>query len=264
MSDICTHIECEEDKKQGGWNYCKYHQDGGELGNGGLFDQYQIIEQDFIDFIKIIPIDEEEHLKVYSPVLKDIIIRCCVQIETFFKEWAKYSISNNSEISLYSKYMSLKGGELRKERAWNFGDYYYFKSEFDIHKVFVRATNQTLMPFETWESEKNAPFWWNAYNAIKHSGISSKREGNLKNALYALAALFQMQCVNRYSRSFLQEYQNTSMVQSFEKVKITFHGISSPIDSKRYLFKEVNFSSKTIELISQKGLENQIGRKWRR
>ena len=157
MSNVCTHIECEEETKQGGWKYCAYHQNGGELGNGGLFDQYQIIEQDFIDFIKIIPIDEEEHLKVYSPVLKDIIIRCCVQIETFFKEWAKYSISNNSEISLYSKYMRLKGGKLRKEREWTFGDYYYFKSEFDRHKIFIRPMNQNLVPFETWESESKPP-----------------------------------------------------------------------------------------------------------
>ena len=56
------------------------------FNSGYSIEMYRIIEDDFIDFISYVPL-EENHLNVYSPKLADIIIRCCNQIETFFKEW---------------------------------------------------------------------------------------------------------------------------------------------------------------------------------
>lgn len=258
--NICIHIECDEHKLLGGWKYCQYHIDGGELGNGETYDQYQIIEQDFIDFIKVVPINDSAHFKVHSPILRDIIIRCCVQIELFFKEWSKYSCSENTDSALYREYNEIdnKTKLPKGERNWTIGSYYFFINEFtEYKKVFVRPINKSISPFETWESEKKPPIWWKAYNSIKHNGITSKKDANLENALYSLAALFQLHCINRYSRSFLKQYKNTSISPFVDNVKLKFHSISSPIDSKRYLFKEDIFIDREIEIVTMQNFKNR-------
>lgn len=206
-SNVCMHIECENEKLQGGWSYCSLHNEGAALGIGNTYDQYQIIEADFIDFIKVVPIDEESHLDVHSPVLRDIIIRSCVQIEIFFKEWSKYKCSEESDISLYRKYHETdrRSGQLKRERNWNFGDYFYFKDYIlSCPEIYVRPMNASIEPFSTWDSVREQPFWWKSYNAIKHNGLSSKTEANLRNAVYSLAALFKLHCVNKYSRRFFR------------------------------------------------------------
>jgi len=95
----CKHIECSEESFFGS-DFCKFHHYGGVIGNGETYEQYQVIEKDFIDFIRIVPISEKKNLDVYSPVLRDIIIRTCVKIELFFKEWSKYECSYDNESNL--------------------------------------------------------------------------------------------------------------------------------------------------------------------
>lgn len=244
----CTFLDCDKKIKKG-WRFCDYHRNGGAFGNGETYEQYQIIEQDFIDFIKIVPIDDEKHLTVHSPVLRDIIIRCCVQIEVFFKEWGKQVCSIDKENSLWKKYNKNNN---KKERNWNFGDYYYFKGSrgyFNYnYPVYVAPLNTTIQPFKEWEGEnpKDYPEWWKAYNSIKHNGLNAKKEASLSNALYSLAALFSMHCTNLYSRGYLKKYSiNTLKNKSKECIEIEFGNISSPIDSKRYLFKdELGFTNR--------------------
>jgi hypothetical protein len=258
IEELCKHIECQE-KKCKGWEYCIFHRDGGILGKGDTYDQYEIIEQDFIDFIKVIPINEESHLKVHSPVLRDIIIRSCVQIEMFFKEWAKKVCSENPELPIFQEYNRIdrRTGLANKGKYWKFKDYSIFRNEFqNHHKVYVRPLDREILPFESWTAQA-PPNWWAAYNSIKHDGIFSKKQANLENALFALAALFLMHCKNRESRNYLEQFRNVSISNSFSTVKVEFHGISSPIDSKKYLFKEVNRHEKKIELITKKQFENR-------
>lgn len=248
---ICIFVDCSDEQEFVGWKFCQFHKQGGELGNGETYDQYQIIEQDFIDFIKVVPISDTAHFKVHSPVLRDIIIRSCVQIELFLKEWSKYYCSKNQESLLYKKYfeISKKTQEHKGVRNWNFGDYYCLRTDFSTHrKVFVRPLQKSISPFDSWKSEKEPPTWWNIYNSIKHDGMASKEDANLENALYSLAALFLLHCENSYSRSFLDQYRNTTISYRFNDVKIKFHSITSPIDSKRYLFKEDSSNDNEVEI----------------
>jgi len=115
MADICSFIECQTDIV-GPWHFCDYHNLCGPIGSGETYEQYEIIERDFIDFIKVVPIDDPNHLAVHSPVLRDIIIRACVQIEIFFKEWSMYSISEDKNHNLWKPYKMANG---KKERNWN-------------------------------------------------------------------------------------------------------------------------------------------------
>lgn len=212
------------------------------MGNGETYEQYQIIEQDFIDFIKVIPIDEKYHLKVYSPVLRDIIIRSCIQIEVFFKEMGKYKCSEDEGCSLAKKYNQINNNtqEKRGVKNWNFGDYYIFKEKYLKYGfLHVRPLNENIKPFEDWSDEKNPPHWWKVYNLIKHDGINSKKEATLKTALNSLAALFLLHCSNRYSKRYLLQFSSQNISERFDIVEIKFDQITTPIDSKRYLFRDM-------------------------
>lgn len=254
----CLHLECEEEKLKG-WNFCPFHNEGGVLGNGETFDQYQIIEEDFLNFIKIIPINDKDHLLVHSPILRDIIIRSCVQIEIFFKEWSKFDCSTDGNHPLLEKYNQLRKNQSHGgERNWNFGDFFYYKNKLsDYKEVYVRPMNQNISPFKSWESKKEPPFWWKAYNSIKHSGVAAKKDANLKNALYALGALFLMHTESPKSKSYIEQFKSSSLIKSGTSVEVHFHNFTSPIDSKRYLFKSKNYSDKKIKLVSKDQLNKK-------
>lgn len=202
----CKHIECNI-KTENHLDFCSFHFSGGVLGNGETYEQYEIIEQDFIDFIKIIQIDDHEHLKVHSPVLRDIIIRSCIQIEVFFKEWAKFLCSYKNYIKLYNLYhkKDKKSEKIKGVRNWNFRDYFIIKENFLMSRpIYVRPMEKEISPFSSWETKLEYPEWWNTYNAIKHDGLNSKKEANLENALNSLAALFTLHCANQFSKNYLK------------------------------------------------------------
>ena len=254
--EICIYIDCKNKIKRGFEDYCDFHYSGGSFGNGETYEQYQLIEQDFINFIKVIPLNDEYHLKVHSPVLRDIILRSCTQIEIFLKEWGKYFILKEIDSKLYKSYYKLdKTTEKpRGVKNWTFGNYFEIKRDsFSTQrKVYVSPLDKEIEPFQDWESAKNIPFWWNAYNSIKHNGLESKKDANLKNALYSLAALFQLHCENGYSNLFLKKYVSFNVQKFLGKVKIKHHNISSPIDSKRYLFRDTINNHNEFSLVTMK------------
>lgn len=220
--------------------YCEYHSSGG-IFNGESYEQYQIIEQDFIDFIKVIPL-AKEHFNVYSPILRDIIIRTCVQIEIFFKEWSKeYCSEYIKDNPLLDKYNSLhKDGTKRGVKSWSIGDYFTFKSKMEYNSdnvLHVMPTNIYIYPFETWTSEKNPPDWWVIYNSIKHEGSQKNKSYTLKVALTALGALYLLHCANDYSHSYLRKFKSNTISSDGHTVSIIDRGFTTPIDSQKYLFK---------------------------
>ena len=264
VDNCCSFIDCNENKLQG-WKYCRFHNSGGALGAGDTYEQYQIIEQDFIDFIKVVPINDENHMTVHSAVLRDILIRTCVQIELFLKEWSLFLISENSNHHLLNKYNEeyKKGdniGQRKKERNWNFGDFHCIKKDLsDYYSVFVRPLNENISPFASWENEKTPPFWWDAYNSIKHNGLKAYKDANVKNTLYALAALFQLHCSNKHSKGYLENFTSHQLTCFVDQVSVQPSDITSPIDSKKYLFKYSSGNSlrRKIELVSQKQFANR-------
>jgi hypothetical protein len=261
---ICKHIECNVETEDY-LGYCSFHFSGGVLGNGETYEQYEIIEQDFIEFIKTVPINEPSHLKVHSPVLRDIIIRSCVQIEVFFKEWAKYLCSEENDIELFKLYHEKhkKSKGIKGARNWNFSDYFIIKEKFLMSRpIYVRPMESEVTPFNSWQTKQTIPEWWNSYNAIKHDGLNSKKIANLENALNSLSALFTLHCANGFSKNYLIEFSSPKITKHHSKLNVSFGQITSPLDSKRYLFKDVNshFGS-GIELeTSKKTLNRASGR----
>lgn len=246
----CKHVDCLETNSPYP-DYCEFHLRGGIFENGETYEQYQIIEQDFMHFIKIVPLNDEDNLKVYSPVLRDIIIRCCVQIELFLKEWCKFICMEKefeNQLKLFNT-IDKKTQKPRGAKNWNFRDYYTIKEKYlKYHPLHIRDLNINIEPFKEWENEDNIPEWWNVYNSIKHDGINSKKKVNLKVALNALGALFTLHCCNRDTREYLKQYSSLKASSRFGKVKLGFDQITTPIDSKKYLFKDLGSRTSEIEL----------------
>jgi hypothetical protein len=246
----CKHIECPETNSLHS-GYCLTHYRGGIFASGETYEQYQIIEEDFIDFIKIVPLNIEENQKVYSPVLRDIIIRCCVQIELFFKEWTKFYCTHPSfenQLKLYNT-IDKKTGLIKGARNWNFRDYYKLKENFiKIRPIHVRELNIDIEPFKSWTSIEQIPEWWNVYNSIKHDGINSKKNVTLRIALESLAALFTLHCCNNHTRDYLKQYSSLTGTNKLGRVKLKFDLITTPLDSKRYLFKDIVSYGEGIEI----------------
>lgn len=239
----CKHLDCTDTVYS--HDLCKFHIDGGVFGTGETYEQYQVLEEDFINFIKIIPLSDSRNMIVCSPVLRDLIIRCCVQIEIFFKEWAKFECAKDDTLELAHIYN--KGG--KGVRNWNIRHYHYFKNKYiDERALYIRELNIKTNPFSSWEVNA-PPQWWQVYNSIKHGGLNSGNECNLDNTLKSLSALFLLHCANNYSRRYLEQFNSIKAVQkTFGKIRINFDRIKTPLDSKKYLFQDVFGSARSLEI----------------
>jgi len=70
-------------------------------------------------------------------------------------------------------------------------------------RIKVSGSDLVIMPFKNWNRNKAGDlYWWQAYNNVKHNRIESYAEGNLKNLLSALAALYflEMYLVKRIAK----------------------------------------------------------------
>lgn len=70
-------------------------------------------------------------------------------------------------------------------------------------RIKVSGSDLEIMPFKNWNRNKAGDlYWWQAYNNVKHNRIESYAEGNLKNLLSALAALYflEMYLVKRIAK----------------------------------------------------------------
>ncbi len=50
----------------------------------------------------------------------------------------------------------------------------------------------TLRPWDEWKKRDGVPFWWTAYNKVKHERHSEFHQASLKNTLNAVSGLFVM------------------------------------------------------------------------
>lgn len=57
-------------------------------------------------------------------------------------------------------------------------------------QVILPRFGLTLTPWSNWSTARTPPLWWTAYNKIKHHRDTEYHQGNLKNALNAIAGLF--------------------------------------------------------------------------
>lgn len=114
-------------------------------------------------------------------------------------------------------------------------------------KVKIMNSNLEIYPFMIWNTRNdetdnnNNESWWTGYNKIKHSRTSSYKEANLKNTLYALAALYliEMKIMKNIMENSLVEYGSPTVPDNpgHESEIFTLHNWEYRFVKKEILYR---------------------------
>lgn len=139
------------------------------------------------------PISCDSQLKVFSPHIADLLVRCCVQIEALSKE---LYYNNGGEKPRGSKDVFFDEDCLKLvDKKWETG-----KKEVLVAAPFFNLTkdeNRVLRPLRN-AHKRSGVSWAKAYQAVKHDRFGSLQYGNVKALLHAMAALYLL---NLYFRN---------------------------------------------------------------
>ncbi len=192
------------------------------FSSGYSMEIYKTIENDFINYIKYVPLDsefEKTHLEVCSPILADLLLRICSQVEIFFTEWVKLlNFDDKNDADLMRGFKIDKNGKRITPKIFDYIDFIDTQVGLKQEKVKVRPlNNKKLLPFSN-PPDSNVPPWWTAYNKSKHDGFREKKRANLNNVMTSLSGLFLLHCLNwANERKALVENNMT---------RVTDHGLS--------------------------------------
>lgn len=112
--------------------------------------------------------------------------------ETFSIEIARLLLAASAEVDIVCKQICRQMNHGSKaENILEYRDEIVVGfPKFNGFKVLVPRFELTLEPWDEWKKKDGVPFWWTAYNKIKHERASEFSRANLKNALNAVAGLF--------------------------------------------------------------------------
>lgn len=161
---------------------------------------YISVEQQFVEFNKIIPYDQNDKKNswdvIHSPRLVNLILSICPQVEKMSKllvDEMNLKLENDGK-SLYDYLNRLDVKDMLKEQI--------------VGLPNPGSTSILLQPFLRNSNEGIA--WWLAYNKIKHNVIEGIEYGTLSNAINALAGLSTLHHVAHIVITF-KNYHNVNM-----------------------------------------------------
>ena len=163
------------------------------------WSQYISLEKEFVSTFQYLALDENNE-NAYSQAYSKLMLEIGSGIDVVFKEYCKLI-----DRSFKGSYKSI--GRYKESVKNN-------NPDFISQEVMIINYNRKLSPWIEWNILSDAPWWWTAYNKVKHSRTSIveidrvKQEGykfaNQKYTLLALAGLYQIM-VNHYQRLAVEE-----------------------------------------------------------
>ena len=137
---------------------------------------YIMLENDFINKINNIKLSEDNY-SVYSDEYVKQLQTIGSEFDVICRQVCECNNSDHTNISNYADWI--------------------FKNVSDITLVKINIRYQRVLqiePFKGWKRDKPGElFWWSAYNCVKHNRTNNFSQGNLKNVLNALGALYYME-----------------------------------------------------------------------
>lgn len=157
-----------------------------------FWSQYISIEKEFSSTIPYVSLSEENY-GVYSNEYAKLLLQIGSEIDIALKYYCKI-LENNFTGNTMTQYHDL----LMRE------DKIFAKQE--IQCQFEK--NIIIRPWSNWLDSRKSPYWWNAYNKVKHErneiGVinGEKKQyfkfANLENTLHSLAALYHIWICSYY------------------------------------------------------------------
>jgi hypothetical protein len=158
----------------------------------------------------------------YSFRLANILLAIGAHIDSALKEIAKYS-------DFPAKYPEMIKPKRKdgKPRYPTIRDYYPISDEYKFPEqiaVFKCLPNrENIRPFETYKKSGKGtlPYWWKAYNKVKHNFNEKFKEAKLKTVRDALAAAFLLNVIFEPATNRLFKYGIVKLkfqTDSFEKI----------------------------------------------
>jgi len=159
---------------------------------------YDDIEKLFLSFLDYVPLTDD-HSKVYSHKLLQLILQIGAYVDTSFKEMAVYPLFDGNVKCETIRKKSASGQTVNIDLAREaFEPIYHLSERFVMVKspeYSARMIVQRWAPFKEFKSGKS-PSWWRAYNAVKHNWLANLTEANIQNTLHALASAFLLNVVH--------------------------------------------------------------------
>ena len=116
---------------------------------------------------------------------------------TYSKEYAKQLVSIGAELDVIFKTLCEQVDSTKhRDNITNYAEVLCTYDNLAIAEVEFSINKEKYKPFEGW-TPTNRPFWWDAYNKVKHHRAENDniKKANLENVFNALAALYVL---NRY------------------------------------------------------------------
>jgi hypothetical protein len=165
--------------------------------NGGFWEYYRDLERQFEDFLVYVPYLRGNE-GTYSFRLANLILGIGAHIDSALKEIAKYS-------NFPTKYPEMLNPKRKdgKPRNPTIGDYYPISEEYILPEKVAEfkclPNRENILPFEKYcrkSGKRELPYWWTAYNKVKHNFNKNFKEAKLKTIRDALAGAFLLNVVH--------------------------------------------------------------------
>lgn len=135
---------------------------------------YMMLENDCTNLQRYIDFREENMGTCSDEIIKQFLT-VCAEFDNLCK--AITEIEGDSDI--------------RKYGEWFFADEGYGK--IGEATIVLRRNKTEIKPFAEWKNTSTMP-WWTAHNHVKHQRSDNYSQGNLGNLIYAMAALYYLEC----------------------------------------------------------------------
>lgn len=137
---------------------------------------YLMLEEKFVETLNYVALSKDNE-NTYSNEYAALLQMIGAELDSFFKVYCKFGASEIKNISDYYQFVTTDYPEILTQ------------------EIRVRSADLTFRPFEGWNGiqAKQSLFWWLAFDNIKHSRTTNRKDANQKNTVYALSALFLLE-----------------------------------------------------------------------
>lgn len=223
---------------------------------------YQNLESELLDIANTIHMDDNQ-LNVYSVRIADLLVRTVIEIESIskqlYEQFGGEMVPKDSEGKPRTLYFDTDCLQLLEEK-WEISKKTVIVS--GTMFFFQREENKYLSPLrKSYNRGSSGADWKRAYQAVKHERYNNLKQGNLKNLIRSMAALYLLNIYNSDKTFAGQEFDSRVGSRIFSiDVAYAIRGINTHMSDNVIMWTG---SPREQAMYIEKYTEREI-RKWHR